>query len=147
MIRKATHDDIPSLLRIGRQYYATSGYAEYAPMDDASAIGVFETTLNHGVFLVSEDERGVTGMLGAVIVPFMFNNAISTASETVFFVDKDATQQGVGGALLDAWIEACRTSGVRVMQGHGLTDSNRELSALYASRGFNPSEYSVSKVL
>ena len=146
-IRKATIEDLPALLAIGRQHYGETAYAQYAPLDDDSCLRLLEMSMRHGVFLVAEVSGRIAGMLGVVIAPFMFNNAVTTASETVFFVDKDSARQGVGRALLDACIDECKAAGVRVFQAHRLPTSAPALAALYESRGFVTSEISASKVL
>ena len=137
------------MLRIGHQYYEESGYQRYAPLDENSCRELVSLMLQAGIVFVAEQGCELVGMIGAVLAPFMFNSAINTASEVLFFVDKRATGNGVGGRLLDAMLAECKATGARFVQMHLLPrhESAGLLASLYRSRGLEESERSFSKVV
>lgn len=147
MIRAATHDDMPAILRMSAKFYATTSYAEWADFCPASVENVAAMMIDTGVMLVAEVDGRVVGMVGLVVVPFMFNNAKTGAHEVVWWVEPEAQGHGIGKALLKAIDGACRSKGCDIVQMLHLANSPPQAAALYLSDGYKPTESLFTKVI
>lgn len=75
MIRQATHDDIPLIVSMGRDFHAYSPW-RHIPFD-ADGLGVFVGhVIDRGVVLLNDG-----GMIGGIMNPLYFNPAHSVACE------------------------------------------------------------------
>lgn len=147
MIRDAKGEDFDALLAMGERFYNNTAYAAIAGYEWDAAAALFDLLIRDGLLLVAEEESGLVGMVGLVIVPFMFNTRLRSAHEVVWYVDPDARRLGIGPALLKAVEPACREKGVDVIQMMNLATSNSATTRMYERMGFKHSESSYLKVI
>jgi GNAT superfamily N-acetyltransferase len=146
MIRIAVEDDVPRIVEMSRKFYATTSYAEHAPMDDET-VAALARQLMDSVMLVAEEGGKVVGMVGLVVAPFMFNNSINAAYEVVWWVEPEAQGAGVGKQLLAAVDTACVARGASIVVMVTLASSPPQAAALYERAGYAHSETSYTKRL
>ena len=139
MIRRATEGDIPAIVEMSRKFYATTSYAGFTPMDDDTVAELTRGLLGH-VMLVAEVDGQVCGMAGLFLAPFMFNRSARTAHEVVWWVDPEAQGAGVGKALLQAIVAACKEAGCSAIQMIALASSPPQAGMIYERAGFAHSE-------
>jgi len=146
-VRKATEADIPAIVRMGAQFYATTSYREFADYDEDTASTLVAFMVDTGICLIAEDEGRPVGMVGLVVAPFMFNNAHKTAHEVMWWVDPSERNTGAGVALLRAIEPACREAGCVAIQMVHLADSPPQAGLLYRRRGYEHTETCFTKVI
>lgn len=147
MIRAATTDDMPDLIRMGRAFYETTERAGIVPFCPASAEVTARLLLEQGVLLVAEFERHVIGMIGLLVAPSLMNHAYRVASEIMWWVDADARFSGAGLHLIRAAENAAREAGAIELTMVRLDNSPRAAELVYLRRGYRPAEHSYTKVL
>ena len=148
IVRKAAMGDIAAIVRMSREFYATTGYARIAPLSAIAVVDMTQTMIDTGVILVADHDGAVIGMVGLMIVPFVLNPAVRTAHEVVWWVDRDAPgANGAGKALLAAVEPACRTAGAVAVQMLALSTSPRHVAVLYERAGYRHSESCFTKEL
>lgn len=147
VVRPATEADIPALVAMSRAFYATTSYSGFAPMADDAVVELARAMIATGTMLVATVDGRVVGMVGLFIAPFMFNHAVRTAHEVVWWVDPDARKSGAGHALLAAVEQACRAAGAVAIQMVHLSNSPPQAAALYERMGYRFSESCYTKEL
>jgi GNAT superfamily N-acetyltransferase len=146
-VRNATEADVPAITAMARKFYGTTAYANFTPMSDDTVSGLARTMIDSGVMLVADRDGELVGMAGLFVGPFLFNNAIKTAHEVVWWVDPDAQGMGAGKALLGAIEPACRARDVHAIQMVHLSTSPPQAAALYERMGYHLSESCYTKEL
>lgn len=146
LVRNATLADTPALLAMGAKFYATTSYPDFAEYDEPSVADLI-SLMRDGVCLIAEQDGNEVGVVGLVVVPFMFNGRRKVAYETVWWVDPDAQGKGAGKALLAAVEPACRAMGAAAIVMVHLANSPPQAAALYERMGFAHTETSWTKVL
>lgn len=146
-IRQAMHIDLPELVEGARKFYATTHYRNFCDFDEASVASLGQMMIEDGVFLVAETPSTgqIVGMVGLVVVPWMFNRNVKTAHEVVWWVDPEVQGHGIGKHLLAAVEPACRARGAVCIQMIHLANSPPQAAALYDRMGYVFSESSFSK--
>ncbi|MBK8583241.1 MAG: GNAT family N-acetyltransferase [Flavobacteriales bacterium] len=144
-IRQAEHDDLSELVEGARKFYATTHYRQFCGFDDESVRRLGRMMIDSGVFLVAETQGQIVGMVGLVVVPWMFNSNVKTAHEVVWWVDPEVQGHGIGKHLLAAVEPACRARGAVCIQMIHLANSPPQAAALYDRMGYVFSESSFSK--
>jgi L-amino acid N-acyltransferase YncA len=144
-IRPATEADLPAIVAMSACFYETTSYRGFAPFDPDAAEALARHMIADGVMLVAGDEP--VGMVGLMVVPFMFNPAHRVAYEVVWWVNPDAQGLGAGKALLQAIEPACRAKGCTAIQMVHLASSPPQAAALYERLGFAHTESSYTKEL
>lgn len=147
IVRRAVMEDVDSIVEMSRAFYATTSYAGFTPMSDESAGLLAEMLIETGVMLVAEKDGAVVGMVGLIVAPFMFNAAVLTAHEIVWYVRPEEVGKGAGAALLAAIEPACRERGVVAIQMVHLSTSPPQAAALYERMGYRYTESSYTKEL
>lgn len=147
MIRAACEADFAAMIAVGREYYAASPNAAYAPLCEDTCAATLRLLLDAGIVLAAELDGAVVGLLAVVLAPSVINRAVVGASEVYFFVSRAAAGRGIGRALLDAMTAQCRARGLAFLQMHSTSGSPPQLEALYAASGFAPTEASFTRVL
>lgn len=145
-IRHATIDDMPALLDMGEKFYETTHYAASKPYCRETVAGLVKLMLD-GVLLIAERDGAPVGMVGLVVVPWLFNAAMLTATEVVWWVDPEAQKAGIGKALLEAIEPACRERGASTIVMMHLAESPPAASILYQRYGYRWTEMSFAKEL
>lgn len=137
MIRSATPDDLPALLRLGEVMHRNSTYAHlsYSPERLARTL-VRLLEADGGAVFVCEIDGVVAGALPCELVPAYFSDAL-IAQDLAIFVDPEARALGIGLALVRRFIEWAGAQGaarVEVKNGAGMDD--RRFVRLMARMGF-----------
>lgn len=145
VIRKATLDDVPEIVRMSAMFYPTTHYAEYCDMDEDSVSGLTSGLIENDVFYVAEDDGALVGMVGVLIAPFLFNRAKKMAIEIVWWVSPEARGTIVAKQLLDSIEGDCRELGVSRIQMVHMPNSPPQAAALYERCGYSKSEISYTK--
>ena len=146
-VRAAHPSDRLAVLEMGRQFYATAYYSQFAQYDDEAVLGLIDTMIGSGVLLVADNGDELIGMVGLCVVPFLFNPSILSACEVMWWVDPTQRKTGAGVALLRGVEPAVREKGAQVIQMIHLESSPAQAGALYERLGFERKEHSYMKVL
>lgn len=147
-IRRATHADLPEILRMSRAFYATTEYAPLVPFDPATVEKLATIIIDSHLYLVAENEDGrVIGMVGMMYAPFSFNEAHKMCAEVVWYVDPAEQRNGVGALLLDAIEPEGKKDGASVFQMFILATSPAFAGEAYVRRGYVPAGNSYLKVV
>ncbi len=146
MIRPATSDDIPELMRMGRAFHAVTGVADIIPLDDASLEQTFANLIAAptGVILVADNGAGLAGAVGALLHAHYFNAAHVTGQELFWWVDP--AQRGFGSDLfnaLEAWVRENEAATFSMIALDSL-DAER-VGRIYRRHGYRPTEHSWMK--
>lgn len=147
IIRPANTADTSAIVAMGSRFFAQTEYARFAQYSDASAAALTQMMRDDGVLLVAEHDGVLVGMVGLVIAPFLFNHALRSAHEVMWWVDPDAQGSGAGKALLAAVEPACRDAGAVAIQMIHLANSPPQAQALYERMGYQHSESSYTRIL
>ncbi len=147
IVRLATEADLEAIVAMSRAFYATTSYARFVSMSKDAVAALTRSMMETGTMLVAEVDGRVVGMAGLFIAPFMFNHAVRTAHEVVWWVDPDARKSGAGHALLSAVEPACRAAGAVAIQMVHLSNSPPQAAALYERMGYRFSESCYTKEL
>lgn len=147
IIRHAIETDMPVIVGMSRRFYATTSYADIAPIDDDAVVSLATAMIDTGVLLVAEMGNTLVGMVGLMVVPFYFNRNVRTAHEVVWWVDPDKQGAGVGKALLAAVDKACIEAGAVAVQMLTLANSPPQASEMLCRFGYKPTESLHTKEL
>lgn len=142
MIREATHDDLPAIFEMGRQFHAASPYAGLAFCQDSLEFFARYLIDGGGVILLLCDPEP-RGAIGIVLSPAVFNKTIMRAEEMFWWCS------GGGGLGLlkeaEAW---ARRKGVFSLTMSCLENDRRaQMSRLYEGLGYAAGEHHFVKVL
>lgn len=135
MIRRATLDDMPTILALGAEFLAASP-SKWIPLD----VDDFTTTATRlidgaGVIFLSED-----GFIGGVRVPCYFNYAYTFAAEIFWFARKE------GQELREAFEAWGRDVGAAAATGSGLAnDRERAIRRVFSRAGYETMEIGFMK--
>lgn len=135
-IRLATPDDAAAC----REIYApvvehTATSFELEPPTVAEMQGRIEKSLAHSLWIVCEDEGGVTGY--AYGSQYRARAAYDWTAETSVYIHERCRGRGVGKALYTVLLDALRIQGFRSAMA-GATLPNDASVRLHASFGFQP---------
>jgi GNAT superfamily N-acetyltransferase len=144
-VRAATTEDVPDIVAMAERFYAETHYAAIVPLARESAAGLALLLIERGVMLVAVHDGAIVGMVGLFLEPFTFNVAITVATELVWWVNPEARETGAGQALLEAIESACRARGADLIRMMTLHSSPPHAAALYARRGYVPTEHAYTK--
>lgn len=141
MIRDATPEDIPELVRMGRRFYEALGYDRLIAFNDRDFAASLFGWMQEHVVLITDG-----GMAVAVTFRSYVNHGALIAAELFFWVDPE--KRGGGMALLDALEARCRALGAKTMSAVVCEGMKPEsLSAAYRRRGYAPKEQTYVKEL
>ena len=134
-VRAATHEDVPELVALMREFYAESGYE----LDVSEAAGSFRTLIEQpalgGVWLADIEGRGA----GYVVLSVRYAMEFGALSAYIddLFVKPAFRRRGVATALLDALFAACTARGCASIHVE-VGAANRPALALYSRFGLVP---------
>ncbi len=146
-IRKATLADVPEIVRMSAAFYPTTHYAQWCEMDEDSVAGLATGLIENDVFFVAEHEGALVGMVGVMLVPFLFNRDHLFATEIVWWVAPEVRGTSVAARLLDVIEVPCRERGAARIQMVHMPNSPPQAAALYERMGYARSEISYTKDL
>lgn len=129
MIRKATHDDIPRICDLGRDFHAYSPWSE-VPFDRDSVADFSRRLIDSGVIFLSDD-----GICGGLLNPLYFNPSAVVAVELFWWAPTE------GRALRLAFEEWAQEMGAYAVQFSALGDHKSEtVGALFKRAGYRKVE-------
>jgi GNAT superfamily N-acetyltransferase len=102
MIRYAQVSDIPDIIRMSKVFYAMTHYPEFAPYDEETAERLSTLLIENHILFVAEAEGKVIGMVGGMLLPWLFNSSVITGHEIIWWVDREYQKTGLGIELLKA---------------------------------------------
>lgn len=146
-IRKATLADVPEIVRMSAAFYPTTHYAQWCDMDEASVTGLATGLIENDVFFVAESDGALVGMVGVMLVPFLFSRDHLFATEIVWWVAPEVRGTSVAARLLDVIEAPCRERGAARIQMVHMPNSPPQAAALYERMGYARSEISYTKDL
>ncbi len=149
MIRPAVKDDIPSIVDMSKKFYAHTSYctASNIPMNDEDVEILAEHLINSGLMHVAELDSKVVGMIGLILMPFIFNSNFVHCGEVVWWVEPEAQSAGIGKALLLSIEAPAKAAGAVHIQMIDLISSGSHVAKLYEAFGYQLTERSYTKVL
>ena len=149
MIRQATSNDLRRIVEMSERFYPHTSYWLISQIPfNANAVAVLaEGLIESSLFHVAENKEGmVIGMIGTIIMPFLFNPDYLHAGEIVWWVEPEHWNSGIGIQLLDTLEQAAKEKGVHHLQMINLPNSPLSASKLYELRGYDLTEQMWTKV-
>lgn len=147
MIRPATPEDIPHILRMGRLFWSQTAYASLPYCIDSMAFSCRQM-MGAGLLLMAETTGQVSGSIGALTCPLYANRAILAAAELWFWVEPDHRSSGVGKELLLGLEAAAKARGVHLLSMLALEAVEPEKAKqIYLRAGYTPAEHTYLKFL
>jgi len=146
-IRPATREDVPRIVEMAEQFYATTSYPGFAPLEKVSAAGLAIITMEHGVLLAVEHEGYVCGMVSLSFEPFTFNVNVLVANEIAWWLDPEVRGLGIATELLASMEDACRAKGINVIRMALMANSPAQAAAIYERMGYVHTDSHYMKVL
>lgn len=150
-LRLATVEDVPWLVRLGRQFHAASGYAATIPLDeDDLAKSMRRIIRSRDAFLLVQvdDMDVVHGAIAIASARSFFNASVTVGVEQFFWVDSHARRRGVGRSILRRAVELSRGVGISVLTMVSLEALEPGTAGeFYESEGFTLAEHSYVKRL
>lgn len=147
IVRDANRDDIPSILRMGKEFYDSTYFRQIAEFDEYSVMETVNMVLEHGVLKLAEEDGVAYGMCGFVIFPYSWNFSVIAANEVFWYVSKDFRSKGISKKLKLESIQACIDKGAKPINMGLLESSPEQARAMYEADGFILKEYLFVKVV
>lgn len=139
MIRQATREDIPDLLKLGAQFHAESGKFAFVDYNLESVSATIEMLLDKGVVFFREAK----GMLGLFPHPEWISGETVAAELFWWVLDKG---EGFGGQLLDKaeeWVKEKQLGKFNITLPY---NTPIEVLLWLDRRGYRPVEVALSKI-
>jgi len=144
MIRLATIEDMPELLRMSQAFFDVSGYSGLTTFDKDDSEELLKTLVDGNTLLTD----GNGAMLGFVVFPMFMNRGTLIAQELFWWVDEDKRKSGVGLKLLRAAEKHAKELGAKAMMMLSIADLDGDkVNKLYKAKGYKPQEQSFMRVL
>jgi GNAT superfamily N-acetyltransferase len=147
IIRDATADDMPDLLRMGEAFYETTYYAKIAPFDNDTVENLMNIILDTGVLKLAVVEGVACGMIGLVMFPFAFNAKVVSAHEVFWYISPDERMLGFATRLFESAEQECLSKGAVSIQMASLVTSPEGVKKFYESLGYKLEESFYVKVV
>ena len=146
MIRKATINDMPDVLRMGQEFYKEAPYSIPFDVDSLreTVIEFIEADEADAILLVSEVDGKTVGMLAGVLTPLYYNKSYKQAQEYWWWVDKDFRGSKEGVSLFEAYESWATFYGACQMSVCTMT-SNVSLCKFFESRGYSQKDFCFTK--
>lgn len=145
MIRDAAWEDLPAVLRLGREFWAESGADDALPFSDEAAMDTLCELVDGGLpgcLLVADDAGRIIGAAGAVFYPHPFSG-VKTGMELFW-----RAAPGHGRGLMAELEARARAAGCKAMVMGGLEAKRPEaVQALYVRAGYTPMERGYVRAL
>ena len=144
MIRLASSEDIPQLLRMGRNFFDVSGYADYMEFNIDDSKELLTTLIDFGTLLTD----GKYCMLGFVIFPAFMCNKTLIAQELFWWVDEEKRGSGLANDLLLKAESLAKGNGANIMAMLSLEELNgKKVNSLYLKSGYKRKEQTFMRAL
>jgi ribosomal protein S18 acetylase RimI-like enzyme len=144
MIRLATKEDIPEMLRMGESFFNASGYGDLTTFNKEDTESLFIKLIGEGWLLTD----GISTMLGFVVFPMFMNNSTVVAQELFWWVDESARGSRVGIEILKKAEELAKENGATAMMMLSINELNGDsVNKLYERLGYSRREQTYMRVL
>lgn len=140
---RGTHKDMDDLLKLGRAFYAASGYEELGmPYDEESQRQHAAHVLDTGLVVVArvEGTNEAVGMIGILLHPFHLNTNIRMATEVVWWVEPEHRRSDLGPALVKFAKDYAKRKGAKWHAMTTLANTPKGVDAFLTSEGMTPVE-------
>ena len=146
MIRSATLLDVPKILDLVKEFYPLTHYSKFAEFDDDTVTNLIDTLKRRGILLLAQQEDEVIGIIGFIGAPFIFNNAVTTGHEVIWWVRPEFRNTSVGVQLLTRADQIASLRGWASLQMTRLESSDPRIDPVLIAAGFLPTEHCFTKV-
>jgi GNAT superfamily N-acetyltransferase len=144
MIRLATKEDIPEMLRMGESFFNASGYGDLTTFNKEDTEGLFIKLIDEGWLLTD----GISTMLGFVVFPMFMNNSTVVAQELFWWVDEKARGSRAGVEILKKAEELAKENGATAMMMLSIDELNgNSVNKLYERLGYSRREQTYMRAL
>ncbi len=144
IVRDATDSDMPSVLKMARDFYSASGYDKDGPFDEAHTMINIGGIRHSGFLLVAEQQEKIVGMVAMVYGAGLCNPA-RKAHEVVFWVSPETRGGFAALALIRAADKRAKESDCVGAQMAHLTNSPEQVSSVYSRLGYAKTETYYTK--
>ena len=142
MIRQATKEDLPELLRMGELFFKASGYSAVGNYNLDKTTRMLESLIELGTLLIGEG-----GMLGYVLSEIWMTD-VTVGSELFWWVDEDKRSTGLGLKLIKAAEAAAKENGASYMAMANIESLNSQrMNTLYTRLGYALTELTWTRKL
>lgn len=108
MIRNATKFDIPRIIEMLWHYHSSGNIKNLSIDNDKSALKILTIILmGGGVAFVSEKDNKITGMLLAVMAPFLWDQTKLVMNEICYWVEPEYRGSSAGYRLIKEYTSYC----------------------------------------
>lgn len=136
MIRKATADDRPAILRMCSSFIAAANLSAFGEMSAGGIDAMISACMKDGAVLVADVDGAPVGVIVVAVVPVWFTGALY-AHEMCWWVDESARGTGIGADLHAAAAEWARNAGVRGLMMDAIHGGTSEIAeSVYRSNGY-----------
>lgn len=148
-LRPAEEKDLRRIVEMSERFYPNTSYWLHSkiPFSANHAAVLAEALIENGVLTVAEVEGNVVGMIGLILMPFMFNPDYIHAGEIIWWVEPEYWNLKIGEALLDSIDKGCKEKGARHIQMIDLANSPVSAGRLLEKKGYVLTERSYTKVV
>lgn len=145
-VRKATKEDLPDLICMGRKFFEESGFSAETSFDLASVSKMLIHLIEGGgvVFVAEKDGQSI-GIAAAMTFPYYFNLNCKAGQELFWWLDPQFRGGTLGVRLLKALEAWAQEQGCQTFTMVSLPALDSPASKLYMHRGYRPSECSFIK--
>lgn len=141
MIRAATHEDVPRLLFMGREFWDQTPWRALGPFNDESAEQGFRSFIDGdttAVFVTTDETDSAVGAVG-VLHGINWMTGAPVAQELFWWVEPHAAREAVAlWRRAEEWAEA-HGAPLSMVRINGLRDA--ALDRLYRMRGYQVMEH------
>jgi len=144
LIRLATLEDMPQLLRMGESFFDASGYRDITTFNKDDSENLLINLINKGWLLTD----GESAFLGFLVFPMFMNTDTFIAQELFWWVDEDKRNTGIGIEILKKAEDIAKEQGAIIMMMLSLKKLDGEkVNKLYQSLGYEEREQSYMRLL
>lgn len=144
-VRLAVEEDLDEMVMLGKLFAESSGLPPAMHFDRESAIESGKRMLadDRSVILVTEDETGVTGILGGYLTTPYFNRTVTVAQEVFWFVRPEC-RSIKSIRLLDAFETWAVQHGAKAIWFSSIVAGSFEgMTGFMQKRGYAPVEMAL----
>jgi len=144
LIRLATIDDIPELLRMGQLFFNASGYPDITDFNIEDTEKMLISLIDQGFVLTD----GKSTMLGFLVYPVFMNASCLVSQELFWWVDEDKRNNKSGIEILKKAEELSKEYGATTMMMLSLKKLNGDrVNKLYERLGYVEREKTYMRAL